>query len=66
MLAIRIAAPPLEGAANAALIDLLAAALKTRKRDVTIHSGETGRNKQVHIAGDSSVLIERLAALLCD
>lgn len=64
VLAVRIAAPPAEGAANAALIDLLAAALAVRKRDVTIHSGGTGRNKQVGVAGDSGELIDRLRALL--
>lgn len=63
VLAVRIAAPPSEGAANAALVDLLASALAQRKRDVTIQSGETGRNKQVHVAGDSEKLIIRLIAL---
>ena len=61
---VRIAAPPAEGAANAALVDLLALALGLRKRDVTIRSGETRRNKQVHLSGEPKALIERLIALL--
>ncbi|MDM7956707.1 MAG: DUF167 family protein [Blastomonas sp.] len=64
VLLVRIAAPPAEGAANAALIDLLAAALAVRKRDVAVQSGETARNKQVHVAGDARALGERLSALL--
>ena len=48
---IRLAAAPVEGAANAALIDLIARALHIPKRDVTIVSGERSRNKRVRIAG---------------
>ncbi len=63
VLLVRIAAPPSDGAANAALVDLLAAELSLRKREVTIHSGETGRNKQVHIAGEAPALMARLSAV---
>ncbi len=63
VLMVRIAAPPAEGAANAALIDLLATALGQRKRDVTIQSGETARNKQVHIAGNAADIITHLTAI---
>lgn len=62
VLMVRVAAPPAEGAANAALIDLFAAALSLRKRDISIRSGETGRNKQVHIAGDAVGISALLAA----
>ena len=64
MLLVRLAAPPADGAANTALLDLLAAALAVRGRDVTLHSGATGRNKQVHVRGESDALTTRLAALL--
>lgn len=63
VLAVRIAAPPAEGAANAALVALFAATLGVRKRDVTIQTGESGRNKQVHIAGDCEALIALLVSL---
>lgn len=64
VLQVRIASRPAEGAANAALIDLLSSALQVRKRDVTLQSGATGRAKQLLIEGDSSVLISRLHDLL--
>ena len=63
VLCVRIAAPPADGAANAALVDLLALVLGLRKRDVTIRSGGTTRTKQVHLSGDPKALIERLIAL---
>ena len=66
VLMVRIAAPPAEGAANAALVDLLASSLGLRKRDITIRSGETGRNKQVHLAGDGAQIAAGLAALVKD
>lgn len=64
VLLVRIAAPPADGAANAALLDMLAAALGVRGRDVTLHSGGTGRNKQVHVRGESDGLTTRLTRLL--
>jgi uncharacterized protein (TIGR00251 family) len=63
-LAIRIAAPPVEGAANAALIAFLAKALGLRKTDVMIRSGDTSRLKILRLAGDGPALAERLAALI--
>ena len=64
LLKLRLAAPPVDGAANAALISLLAKALSLRKADITIRSGETGRTKLLHLAGDSAVLLKRLDAWL--
>jgi uncharacterized protein (TIGR00251 family) len=63
-LAIRIAAPPVDGAANAELIAFLSKALGVRKSDVTINSGETGRLKRVSIAGDALAIADRLRALV--
>ena len=48
-LKIRIAAPPVEGRANAALIALLAEAFGVSKRNVAILRGEAGRRKTVRI-----------------
>jgi uncharacterized protein (TIGR00251 family) len=50
-LKIQLAAPPVDGEANAALIELLASSLHVRKGDVTIARGDTGRRKTVHVAG---------------
>jgi hypothetical protein len=63
ILQLRLAAPPADGAANAALIGLVAATLQVRKRDVTLQSGATSRCKQVLIHGDGAVLAARLEAL---
>ena len=46
---VRLAAPPVEGAANQALIGLLAETLTVPKRDVEIVSGARGRLKTVRI-----------------
>jgi uncharacterized protein (TIGR00251 family) len=48
---VRLAAAPVDGAANAALISLLSAALGIPRRDITIVSGERSRTKRVRIAG---------------
>ena len=48
-LAIRLAAPPVDGAANKALIQFLAKALAVPKSAIRIVSGETGRLKIVAI-----------------
>lgn len=50
-LLVRLAAAPVDGAANAELIDLIARALDVPKRDVIIVSGERSRKKRVRIAG---------------
>jgi uncharacterized protein len=48
---IRLAAPPVGGAANDALIELLAATLDLPRRNIRILSGERARLKRVAIAG---------------
>jgi len=50
-LRVRLTAPPVEGAANEALIELLAKTLRVAKRDVRIVSGVTGRTKVVEVDG---------------
>ncbi len=64
LLKIRLAAPPVDGAANDALVDFLADALSLRKRDIAIRSGETGRTKILHLSGDAATILVRLEALL--
>ncbi len=58
---IRLAAPPVEGAANDALIAFLARVLGVRKNAITIRSGHTSRLKLLHLAGVSDALMARLA-----
>ncbi|GAO03102.1 DUF167 family protein [Anaeromyxobacter sp. PSR-1] len=50
-LKIQLAAPPVDGAANAALVEFLAVALGVRRADVVLLRGETGRRKTVRVAG---------------
>ncbi len=50
-LKIQLAAPPVEGAANDALLAFLADALDVKRADVALLAGETGRRKRVRIAG---------------
>jgi uncharacterized protein (TIGR00251 family) len=51
VLVVRVAAPPVEGAANDALIDFLASALHVPRRAVQILSGDRGRRKRITIDG---------------
>ncbi|MBV9256593.1 MAG: DUF167 domain-containing protein [Ktedonobacteraceae bacterium] len=46
----RLMAPPVDGAANAALINLLAERLSVPRRTISIVRGETNRQKVVDIA----------------
>ena len=50
-LLVRLAAPPVDGAANDALIELLAALCERPTRAVRIVSGEKSRSKRVSIDG---------------
>jgi uncharacterized protein (TIGR00251 family) len=50
-LLVRLGSPPVEGAANAELIELLARALDVPRRAVVIVSGERSRTKTVRVAG---------------
>ena len=49
-LKVRIASPPVDGAANAELIKLLAKTFGVSKSDVEIISGQTSKTKQIKIA----------------
>ena len=61
VLLIRLAAAPVDGAANTALIALLSALLKVPKRDITIVGGDKSRSKRVRVAGLSrDAVIARL------
>lgn len=53
-LKIAVNAPPVEGRANAALIEYLAEFLKVPRRSVTIATGEHSRLKTVRVMGVSA------------
>jgi uncharacterized protein (TIGR00251 family) len=61
-LKVRLQAPPVEGKANQALIRFLSDALDIPRAQLSIASGETGRNKAVLITGLSKIeLLKKLA-----
>lgn len=62
-LAARLTAPPVEGAANVALVALVAKTFGVPKRDVSILAGETGRLKRLLVAGDAAALAQTAARL---
>jgi uncharacterized protein (TIGR00251 family) len=55
-----VQAPPVEGAANEAVIEFLAKTLKTPKRSIHILSGETSRQKNLWIELDLESVITLL------
>jgi hypothetical protein len=59
-LKVRVAAPPVDGQANAALVRLIARALKAPARAVRIAGGETARLKQLEIDGVEAAALERV------
>jgi uncharacterized protein len=64
-LLVRLTAPPVEGAANDALLAFLATLLDRPRRDLAIASGHTSRDKRIVVAGMRAAdLLTRLAAWL--
>jgi uncharacterized protein (TIGR00251 family) len=56
-LKIQLAAPPVDGEANQALIDFLSGALGARRADVSIDRGDSGRRKSVRVAGGGAAAV---------
>lgn len=63
-LAVKLTAMPADGAANEALIRLLAKAMGVAKRDVTLASGASSRLKRLHISGDPTALAGALTGII--
>jgi len=60
-LRVAVTAPPVDGAANAAVIEAVAAAFSVRRAAVTIVRGERGKRKTVAIAGASVEDLRRIS-----
>lgn len=61
--AARLAAAPVEGKANAALLALVADRFGVAGRAVTLIGGDTARLKRLHVAGDAPALAKIAASL---
>lgn len=65
-LSVKLCAAPTDGAANEALVRLLAKALGVARRDVTLASGATSRLKRLDIQGDPARLAAALETIIRD
>jgi uncharacterized protein (TIGR00251 family) len=64
VLVLKIAAPPVEGAANAALCRFVATVLGLRQGDVTVTRGLTSRHKTIAVAGLAAGEVRRRLLLV--
>jgi len=58
-LKVSLSAPPLDGRANAAVVDFFSEILSVPRASVQVVSGERSRNKIVRIAGCSGAEVQR-------
>jgi hypothetical protein len=63
-LTVKISASPDKGKANAAIVKGLSAALGAPKSAISIVAGKSSRKKTVEIAGDPSLLEQKLSQLV--
>ena len=61
---IRLAAPPVDGKANEALISFLAEILGLTRSAVSLKSGHSSRRKVLEVSGATPEAVERLAQAL--
>lgn len=61
-LKIRLAAPPVDGKANEALVKFVAETLGLAKSAVSLKSGQTSRRKVLEVTGTTPAVIAALAA----
>ena len=60
-LKVKIAAPPVDGAANEEVVNLIAKAFGRPRADIEILSGHTSRTKRLRVAGGSARQLQELA-----
>ena len=63
---VRLQAPPVDGRANAALVEFLAEAFDVPRARVTIEHGLAGRDKRVRIRDAGAVAPQMKALIGCD
>ncbi len=59
-LRVRLSAPPVDGAANEALVKFLAGALGIPRRHIRIAAGATSRRKTIEVVGATRLDVEHL------
>lgn len=59
---ISVTSPPVDGAANAAVIELIAKALGVAKRDVQVIAGATSRRKTIKVTGATRAQLDAVIA----
>ena len=59
-LLVRLNASPVDGAANAELVEVLATALRVPKRSIAIVAGERSKQKQVAVGGIDAATVRLL------
>ena len=62
-LVVRLAAPPVEGAANEALVEYFAGVLRLPRRAVRVVSGERSRQKRLAITGVTAEAVRQILVL---
>ena len=63
-LLVKLAAPPVDGAANEALVSFVAATFRVPARDVAVVAGERSRTKRVLVRGRSAASLDAVLAPL--
>jgi uncharacterized protein (TIGR00251 family) len=63
---VRLQAPPVDGRANAALVEFLAAAFGVPRARVSIEHGLAGRDKRVRIRDAGAIALQIKALIGCD
>jgi len=58
-LIVRVTTPPVDGAANDAVLELLSTALGVPRRAVSLLAGDTHREKTVVVAGVTELVVRR-------
>lgn len=59
---IKVTAPPVEGMANRAVIELISKELKIPRRDIEIISGDKSKNKRIRVHGASDLSFSKVKA----
>ena len=60
-LKVAVTSPPVDGEANAAVIELIAKTLGVSRGSVEVIAGETSRRKKIRVAGVERTAVEALA-----